>query len=167
MMTNDPNLNRLRELSWRRKLTPAEAAELRAWLAAHPEASADIETEAGLTDMLGRLPDVPVASNFTARVLQAVEGEAASESRARSRRRGWWRGFGWLPRVAVVAAVAGVALISYREVETSRCRGMARSVEAVAEVSSLPSPKILEDFDAIRAMSPAPGADEELLALFK
>ena len=40
-MINDPTYTRLRELSWQRKLTPAEAAELRAWLEAHPEARAD------------------------------------------------------------------------------------------------------------------------------
>ena len=49
----------------------------RAHLAAHPEAQADWEAEAGLNDALGRLPDVAVSSNFTARVLQAVEREIA------------------------------------------------------------------------------------------
>ncbi len=80
-MSNDPTYNRLRELSWRRKLTGAEEAELRAWLAAHPDAQADWEAEAGLNAALGRLPDAPVPSNFTARVLQAVEREAAAELR--------------------------------------------------------------------------------------
>src|ERR1035437_9606030 len=37
-MTNDPIYNHLRELGWRRKLTGAEEAQLRAWLAARPEA---------------------------------------------------------------------------------------------------------------------------------
>ena len=99
-MTNDPIYNHLRELSWRRKLTGAEEAELRAWLAAHPEAQADWEAEAGLNAALGRLPDVPVPSNFTARVLQAAEREAAAELR----RPGWkwrvWPRLRWLPKVA-------------------------------------------------------------------
>ena len=61
-MTNDPIYNHLRELSWRRKLTAAEEAELRAWLAAHPEAQVDWEVEAGLNAALGALQDVPVVS---------------------------------------------------------------------------------------------------------
>jgi hypothetical protein len=39
-MNQDPVYNRLRELSWRRPLTENEQAELRAWVAAHPEAQA-------------------------------------------------------------------------------------------------------------------------------
>ena len=42
-MSSDPIYDQLRELSWRRKLTGAEEARLRAWLAAHPEAQADWE----------------------------------------------------------------------------------------------------------------------------
>ena len=61
-MTNDPLYHRLRELSWRRKLTDSEEAELRAWLAAHPEAQAGWEVEAELNQALGRLPDAPVSS---------------------------------------------------------------------------------------------------------
>jgi hypothetical protein len=50
---------------------------------------------------------------------------------------------------------------------------MAKSVVAVASVSSVPGadilkdPEILADFDAIRALNPTPGADEELIALLK
>ena len=80
-MTNDPIYNRLRELSWRRRLTGPEEAELRAWLSAHPEAQADWDAEAGLNASLCQLPDAPVPNNFTARVLHAVEREAAAESR--------------------------------------------------------------------------------------
>ena len=76
-MTNDPIFERWRERSWRRKLTSAEQAELRAWLAAHPEAQAEWEAEMALNDVLDQLPDAPVASNFTARAVAAVEREKA------------------------------------------------------------------------------------------
>ena len=125
-MTNDPIYNRLRELSWRRKLTAAEAAELQAWLAAHPEARADWEAEAGLNEALGRLPDAPVPSNFTARVLQAVEREAAAELR---RRRTWqvWLRWRWLPKAAVAAVVLGAGLVSYQQVKPPGARNMPRA----------------------------------------
>ena len=60
-MMNDSVYDHLRELSWRRKLTTSEELQLRAWLAAHPEAQADWEDEARLNEMLGLLPDAPVA----------------------------------------------------------------------------------------------------------
>ena len=96
-MTNDPIYNHLRELSWRRKLTGAEEAQLRVWLAAHPGAQADWDTEAGLNSALGRLPDVPVPSNFTARVLQEVQSGAAAELRLDERKWQFWRRRRWLP----------------------------------------------------------------------
>src|SRR5438105_15808113 len=102
---NDSAYHKLREARWRRKLTDAESAELRAWVASHPEAQAEFEAEARLTDALVRLPDVPVPSNFTALVLQAVERDAAvMESRgARSAWTVFWHS--WLPKAAVAAVV--------------------------------------------------------------
>ena len=167
-MTNDPIYERLRELSWRRNLTAGEAAELRAWLAAHPDALAGWEAEAGLTEALGQLADAPVASNFTARVLQAVEREDAA--RLRHQRQKWqvWRGWRWLPKVAVAAVVLGAGLISYEQAaKAARRAEYARSVAAVSDVSSLPGPEALKDFGAIRVSNPTPVADEELLAALK
>lgn len=164
-MTNDPFDKPLRELSWRRKLTVAEQAGLRACLAAHPEAQTDWEAEAGLTEALGRLPDVPVASNFTARVLQAVERETAAE--ARNRRAKWpgrfWR-LGWLPRIAVAALFLGTGLLSYRHFQHVE---MVQSMELMAKVAPLPNAQALEDFEAVHAMSSAPVPDEALLTLLQ
>jgi anti-sigma factor RsiW len=166
-MTNDPIYTHLRELSWQRKLTEAEEAELRTWLAAHPDAQADWEAEAGLNAALERLPDVPVPSNFTARVLQAVEREAAVQ-----RRRSAWTWGGrpwlrWLPKAAFAAVILGAGLVSYHQFQAARFAAYARSVAAVSEVSSLPSPEILQDFDTIRVLNPTPPPDEQLLALLK
>lgn len=162
-MNSDPIYNRLRELKWRRKLTGAEEAELRAWLKAHPEARADWEAEAGLQAALDCLPDAPVSSNFTARVLQAVEREPAVESR---RAMGWLR-MRWLPKAAFASSVAMAGLVSYLLIQNAERKKLVESVATVANVSSLPGPDILQDFDAIRASNPATTADEQLLALLK
>src|ERR1043166_4926015 len=103
----ESDYNQLREQSWRRKLSPNEEAELRAWLAAHPEAQADWETEAGLTEVLNRLPNAPVPSNFTARVLQNIECDAAAEVRKRVPGRNWFLR-SWLAKAAAIAVVFGV-----------------------------------------------------------
>jgi negative regulator of sigma E activity len=166
-MNNDPLYDRLRQSSWRRKLTAAEQAEMRVWLEAHPEAQAEWEAEAGLNDAMGRLRDVPVPSNFAARVLQAAEREEARGQR-RQRSTRFWQGFSrWLPRTAIAALVVGVAVVGYRYSENGRRQQMAASVATISHVASLPSPDILEDFDAIRAMPPTPAPDEQLLTLFE
>ena len=166
-MTNDPIYNRLRELSWRRQPTDAEAAELRAWLAAHPEAQADWEAEAGLNTALKRLPDVPVPSNFTARVLQAAEREVAAELREPAGPWLAWLQVRWLPKAAFVAILVGIGLGGYHQVQATHRRHLVRSLAAVSAVSSLPSADILKDFDAIRALNLAPGPDEQLLAVLQ
>ena len=112
---------------------------MRAWLAAHPEAQADWEAEAGLSEALGQLPDAPVPSNFTARVLQSVERESAAERRRRSRKWQLW------PQLALAAqgghrgrcAGRGTGLISTgypgrptRGIREKRGRGLGRVFSA-------------------------------------
>ena len=166
-MSDDPLYNRLRELSWRRQLTGPEQAELRDWLSAHPAAQADWEAEAELNASLSRLPDAPVPGNFTARVLQAVERDAAAELRGREGRWLVWPWRRWLPRVALAVVVVGVGFVSYQKVDASSRRKLAESVAMVSSVSSLPSPDILKDFDAIQALTLTPPPDEELLLVFQ
>ncbi len=163
---SDSLYDKLRETGWRRKLTPSEEAQLRAWLADHPEARADWQVETMLSESLGRLPDAPVPTNFTARVLQAVQRESSAV-----RRRGWtWR-WSWrslLPKAAVAALVCGAAIFGIlSSVASTKRTKLAQSVAAVSEVSSLPAPDILEDFDAIRQLNAAPRPDNELLALMQ
>ena len=116
-MTNEQTNERWRELSWRQRPTPAQQAELRAWLAEHPEALADWQAEAALNQALDQLPDAPVPGNFTALVLQALEREtAAAASRPRFSWLAWRPRLRWLPKMAVVAIFLGVSLLSYHQV---------------------------------------------------
>ena len=162
---NESVYHRLREESWRRKLTAGEEAELRSWLEAHPEAAADWELESGLNTMLSRLPDVPVPGNFTARVTQAIE--VAKDRPATSRQR-WWNSF--LPRIAFATLVLSAGLLAYRDYHehtVTHQRELIKGVETVSGIASLPSPEILRDFEAIRRLNTAPPPDDELLALLK
>jgi len=70
-----------RESLWRRKLTAAARADLRA--------QPDLALEAQLTAALEKIPAAPVPSNFTARLLETIERE--EKSAARSRGRWHWR----------------------------------------------------------------------------
>ena len=166
-MTNDPIYEHLREVSWRRPLTGAEEAQLRAWLAAHAEAQAEWEAEAGLNAALGRLPDVAVPSNFTARVVQAAEREADAELRRPRWKWGSWPRLRWLPKVALTATVACAGVVSCLVIQDIQHKNLVESVAVVSTVPSLPGPEILKDFDAIRASNVAPTADEQLLAVLQ
>ena len=155
----------LREKIWRRELTPEQQAELRAWLAVHPESAADLEKEKNLTGLLARLPDAPVPSNFTARVLQAVEQEARVAERSRVARPWWLRVL--LPRAAVTAVVLAVGFFGYRQYEFAQHAKFVESLAVVRDVKTLPTAEALEDFEAIVLLTPVQStvADEELISL--
>jgi hypothetical protein len=142
------------ESLWRGKVSATERDGLRA----RPE----LELEARLTAALSRLPDAPVPTNFTARVLEAMDLEAAQTARAQGRH--WnWRFF--LPRLAATAAVVMFAAWGFQQHETGVRRAeMARSLSAVASAQSVPSVEALKNFDAIQRMSQSGRADTELLA---
>jgi hypothetical protein len=115
-----------------------------------------------LRELLSRLPDASVASNFTARVMQQIDLE---ESR---RGRKWNFIFNWhafLPRAAVatVAIVFAGLTLQHHEVSEQRAQ-VAQSVALVAG-SPMPDVDALKNFDAIKRMSQPAHADDELLAL--
>ena len=163
---NDPVYDHLREQSWRRKLTPSEESQLRALLAAHPEAQADWEDEARLNEMMGALPDAPLASNFTARVLQAVKRQEVAELRKlRKSRTVWWRRLA--AKVAVVAVFVVAGSFSYQHFHAAHLRSrVAEGLVKVSTAQPMPGPDVIEDFDVIRIM-PQLYVDEDLLALLK
>jgi negative regulator of sigma E activity len=125
-------------------------------------ASADLELEARLRKALARLPNALVASNFTARVLQAVELEESRQPRKWS-----WNWHSLLPRITVAAAVLLFAGLTFHRYELNAHRtALARNVALIAGAQPLPSVDALKNFDAIQRMS-QPRADEELLALMQ
>ena len=142
------------ESLWRRQLTAAA----RAGLNGQPE----LELEARLTDALAKIPDALVPSNFTSRVLDAVELEEARAARSQ----GWalnWRRL-W-PRVAVAAAILIFAGVGIQRHETNSHRlALAKNVVLLATSQPPPSVDALENLDAIQRMSQSGHADGELLA---
>lgn len=147
------NSSNLRESLWRRQPTSEE-------LSANPE----LVNEACLTDALIKMPDASVPSNFTARVLNAIERD--EKLSARSPQRWNWRSF--FPRVAVATALLVFIGFSIQHYETSSHRQeIAKSVAMVTRANSLPSMDALENLDAIQRMSQSAHADGELLAVMQ
>ena len=166
-MEPDDRYRSLQEAAWRRPLTDAEGAELSAWLATHPAARPDWAAEAGLSEALRRLPDVSVPSNFTAQVLRRVDSETTTSERF------WlwnWHGLSWqrwVPRLAVGALIAAGVLASVHFHQAAHRAKLIRSVVAFSEVTPALPPDSLVDFDSIRKLAPAYGADTELLTLLQ
>jgi hypothetical protein len=110
-----------------------------------------------------------VASNFTARVMQAVERESAAAVRSASvfdRVKQWfWRP---APRVAWALGLAGLLAVGYYQHRTNVRGEMAKGLTVLANVATLSDPATLQDFEAIQRLArSAPDEDEELLALLQ
>lgn len=164
---NESEYQSLLEASWRRPLVPDELARLEAWVAGHPEAQAEWEAEAGLNGVLARLPDAPVASNFTARVMQAVERESRAASRSPAfvaRVKRWFRRPA--PRLAWAALLVAALWFGYDRHQTNVRTEVAQGMSVLANVASLSDPAVLQDFEAIQRLSQTtPGVDDELYAV--
>ncbi|MEO5803488.1 MAG: hypothetical protein ABIR24_08145 [Verrucomicrobiota bacterium] len=155
---NEIEFDKLKETNWRRKLTAQEDAALNLYLAAHPAARSQWEEEFGLRQLLGNLSDAPVATNFTTRVLQAVERDA--ELRARHERGVFhWLKFNWLPRIAVASLLICGGVLSVQQYNRTQ---IAKGIVAISSAANVPQ-QWLQDFDAITRLSQPP-VDNELLA---
>jgi hypothetical protein len=117
-----------------------------------------------LRGLLSHLPDAPVASNFTAHVMQAVDLEELRRARKSSFIFNW-RAF--LPRAAVATAAILFAGLTLEHYEVGARR--AQVAQSVALVAGAPMPDVdaLKNFDAIRRMSQPARPDNELLALMQ
>jgi negative regulator of sigma E activity len=114
--------------------------------------------------LLEQLPDVPVASNFTARVVQAAQREAAQPA-ARSFLqlvRQWL-----LPRRATGVAWAALAVcvtwFAVHQAESNTKARRASELVVISRTAVLSDPVVVEDFDAIQRLPYA--EDEELFAV--
>jgi len=146
-----------REWVWRRPLTAAE----RTALGAEP----DLEVEIHLTESLNKIPDAPVASNFTARVLATLDREEARQAVP------WYYRWNWrvlLPRVAATAVILVFTGTAWKRYEVrSQHVLLAENIAQVAYSKKVPSLDALYNFDAIQRMSQPVAADKELLALLQ
>lgn len=164
MRHQDPVYQKLREISWRRSLTAAEQEELQAWLAAHPEQQAEAEADLALDAALVALPDAPVPSNFTARVMKAIDADQAQTSRVHlNRKASWWTAL--LPRLALACLVVGGGALVWQQ-HRAQQTSLAHVAREVASARLLSDPNVLTHFDEIASLTPAAATpDEGLLSM--
>lgn len=149
------------EASWRRALTAQEEAALKEYLAVHSEARMILDEELALSCVVRALPDVPVSTNFTSRVLQAVERDTMPSARATQGVISWLKR-NWIPRIAIASLFVCAGFVSVQEYRTSKRTEIARDIAAVSGAATFPQ-EWLQDFDAINRLSQPP-VDNELLA---
>ncbi len=136
-------------------------------LAKHPEARRELEQEKELTRLLDRLPDAPpVASNFTAQVMQAVAREYAHQDRARTRVPVFFRLRNWLPGAAAACVIVAAGFLTVHEHQVRARAVMAERITRVADAAAALGPEPINHFTPIERLADTPPvADTELTAL--
>jgi hypothetical protein len=117
-----------------------------------------------LSAALAKLPDAPVPSNFTARVLHAIERANAAAARPREQpTTSWWRAF--LPRLAVACIIVLGGLGLWQQ-QRAKQKDLAHVAREVASADLLSDPNVLTHFDEIASLTPPEASpDEALLAM--
>ena len=153
------NDNPLWEAGLRHELSPEEEARWKAAFSSEP--TPDLASELKLNSLLRQIPDAPVSSNFTARVLAAVSAVPAPTQTL------WQRFFGgrWLPRPAWALLLLVGLLIVAQQVKRHNQSQNAREMAQMTQAATAVSWEALQDFDAIKRLSrTAVPVDEELFA---
>jgi hypothetical protein len=148
---------RLRPLSQdkERRLKVLLEADLSRW----PEREEDM----ALTRLLDKLPDAPLASNFSSRVMQTIglEEQRTSPTPHRFRPQAWARN--WFIRLGFGSTVALILVLGWNQTVQQERKQIAESVVTVSEVASVPSVEVLVDFEAIQSLGAVP-PDEDVEA---
>ena len=159
---NQSEFDNLLQTAHERDLTDGELARLERWLAANP---ADLAEWEPLDYLLATLPDTPVATNFTARVLDEVRrAETAHPALGQA----WWQRL-LAPQfrpVQIAAAATLAMVIGGVGYQSHLNQSRAEMAAAVASIAEFP-PGFLADFEAIGAVAQADAIDEELWAALK
>ena len=159
---NQSEFDKLLQTAIERDLTDGELARLQRWLTANPADQAEWEA---LDHLLATLPDTPVATNFTARVLDEVRrAETAHPALGQA----WWQRL-LAPQfrpVQIAAAATLAMVIGGVGYQSHLNQSRAEMAAAVASIAEFP-PGFLADFEAIGAVAQADAIDEELWAALK
>ncbi|MBI4660190.1 MAG: hypothetical protein HY735_15225 [Verrucomicrobia bacterium] len=170
-----PDNSKLPKSTQSQDAKPEDAAQERTGPEGVPHREPAWEEEIRLNEILRRLPDAPLSSNFTARVLREVERELQASARRPGLAK--WGRFaevlrwsGWGPKLVALAAIASVASISIYQHRIAVREEMARSVAAFSNVAAGQSMELLLNFEAIKRLPDMPKnheVDVELLAALR
>ena len=165
---NESEFQQLRGSSWRRRLTAAEEARLQEYFLLHPDAQVDWESDATVSQLLSQLPDAPIASNFTAQVMQAVDRDIRLAERATEYHPSLWQWLHrWAPRAAWTSLALSGVFLAYAQYQNFSRAQFAKGVAQVSRMAALPNLEMFEDFEAIHRISQVTPDDSEVLAALK
>lgn len=150
----------LLSIRWIRELNGREQNRLARLLSADPGWQARWEEDMRVLEAVRRLPDVPVASNFTSRVLEALPDEAGDPSPAplSPTKRSWFRRLAWAPKWGLGFGFASILALAvfYGEYKRAKSMRLVESLTVITESKTAPIMEELQHFEFIQELAPVP-----------
>ena len=160
--------NKLLQTVLERDLSEKELSELYDLLDQIPNELADFEA---VDQLLSKLPDVSVTTNFTSRLINEVGSNIKAREGLSQNFGLWWQRF-FTSRYRTIHWAGAASLLLFIGVSGYQLRlsqdriDMAESLQAVAGLAEI-TPELLSDFEMINVISHSDPVDEELWAALK
>lgn len=171
---SESEYQKLLDLKLQRPLLPEEQSRLDDLVSQHPEIRDHWDEEMQLSQLLNRLPDAPISSNFTALTLAAAQEETAPKRVPKRRLRFGWLSFRWIHAATVTAAALAAAWILYDQKQSAGRAQLAGELAQFSSAALAVDPEntdvnldALMNYDVITRLENHPIVDDDLLVVLE
>lgn len=171
---SESEYQKLLDLRLQRALRPEEQSRLDELVSQHPEIRDHWDEEMRLSQLLNRLPDAPISSNFTARTLAAVKKESGPKRASGKRLLFGWLPIRWIQAATVSAAALTTAWILYSQKQSEGRAQLAGDLAQFSSAALAPDAEKAEfsldalmHYDVIARLESHPIVDDDLLAVLE
>ena len=160
MMNQPSEYEDLLSIRWIRELNGWEQGRLARLMSADPKWKARWEEDMAVLAAVRRLPDVPVASNFTSRVVAALPcaPDESGPALLLPPKRSWFRRLSWAPKWGLgfgFAAMLALAVF-YGEYKRAKSMRLVESLTVITESETAPTMEESKHFEFIQELAPVP-----------
>ena len=150
----------LLSIRWIRELNDREQDRLERLLSADPKWKDQWQEDMAILAAVLRLPDVPVASNFTSRVVAALPcaPDESSPALLLPPKRIWFRRLTWAPKWCLGFGFATLLALAvfYGEYRRAKSMQLVESLTVVTESKTAPTMEESQHFEFIQELAPVP-----------
>ena len=145
----------LLSIRWIRELNGWERGRLERLLAADPKWNAEWQEDMAVLAAVRCLPDVPVASNFTSRVVAALP---CAPALLLPTKRSWFRRLAWAPKWCLGFGFASLLALAvfYGEYQRAKSMRLVESLTVITESETAPTMEELKHSEFIQELAPVP-----------
>ena len=160
MMNQPSEYEDLLSIRWIRDLNGRERDRLARLVSADPKWKARWEEDMAVLAAVRHLPDVPVSSNFTSRVVAALPcaPDESGPALLLPPKRSWFRRLSWAPKWGVGFGLASLLALAvfYGEYQRAKSMRLVESLTVITESKTAPTMEESKHSEFIQELAPVP-----------